>query len=85
MKIRFLGLLAEKLPSGAVRYRVRVEGQKAKRIPLSVPPDHPQFIEIYRAARTGVQISPRLPQKSAQSGGLSAGWPRSTSPRWSER
>ncbi|MBU2963365.1 tyrosine-type recombinase/integrase [Citreicella sp. C3M06] len=58
MKIRYPGLLAEKLPSGAIRYRVRVEGDKARRIPLSVTPDHPQFVEIYRAARGGVTLAP---------------------------
>ena len=58
MKIRFPGLLAEKLPSGATRYRVRVEGDKTRRIPLSVAPDHPQFMEIYRAARAGLALTP---------------------------
>lgn len=73
MKINLPGLLAEKLPSGAVRYRVRVEGNKARRIPLSVTPDHPQFMEIYRAARAGVRISPEAtPEERAIRG--SVGW-----------
>lgn len=57
-KIRYPGLLCERLPSGALCYRVRVEGDKARRVPLSVTPDHPQFIEIFRAARAGVRLDP---------------------------
>lgn len=73
MKIRYPGLLAEKLPSGAIRYRVRIEGDKARRIPLSVTPDHPQFVEIYRAARAGVRISPEAtPEERAIRGSI--GW-----------
>lgn len=58
LKVKYPGLLCEKLPSGATRYRVRVAGNKAKRIPLSVAPDHPQFSEIYHAARAGVKLEP---------------------------
>ncbi|WP_010142089.1 tyrosine-type recombinase/integrase [Oceanicola sp. S124] len=58
MQVRYPGLLAEKLPSGKIRYRVRVEGDKTRRIALSVAPDHPQFVEIYRAARAGVILTP---------------------------
>ncbi len=58
MNIKYPGLVQEKLPSGATRYRVRVEGMPNKRISLSVTPDHPQFSEIYYAARAGVKISP---------------------------
>ncbi|WP_240643535.1 tyrosine-type recombinase/integrase [Paracoccus siganidrum] len=73
MKIAYPGLLREKLPSGAVRYRVRVEGDKTRRIPLSVMPDHPQFIEIYHAARAGVRIEPEAsPEERAIRG--SVGW-----------
>lgn len=73
MKIRYPGLLAEKLPSGAIRYRVRIEGDKARRIPISVTPDHPQFVEIYRAARAGVRLTPEAtPEERAIRGSI--GW-----------
>lgn len=73
MKIRYPGLLCERLPSGAVRYRVRVEGDKARRIPLSVTPDHQQFVEIYHAARAGVRLDPEAsPEDRAIRG--SVGW-----------
>lgn len=61
MKIKYPGLLCERLPSGAVRYRVRVEGDKARRIPLSVAPDHPHFVELYLAARAGLRLDPQAP------------------------
>ena len=73
MKVKYPGLLAEKLPSGATRYRVRVEGNKAKRIPLTITPDHPQFVEVYLAARAGVRISPEsTPEERAIRGSI--GW-----------
>lgn len=73
VKIDLPGLLAEKLPSGAVRYRVRVAGDKAKRIALLVGPDHKDFMEIYRAARAGVQLAPEAtPEERAIKGSI--GW-----------
>lgn len=54
--IELPGLLKERLPSGAFRYRVRVEGNKSRRIRLNVTPDHPDFMEHYRAARRGVAL-----------------------------
>ena len=53
MRVQFPGLLIERLPSGANRYRVRVEGDKAKRIVMPVPPDHADFSRHYHAARCG--------------------------------
>lgn len=73
MKIDFPGLLRERLPSGAMRYRVRVAGDKARRIPLTVTPDHPQFPEIYRAARAGVRIEPEASAEERAIRG-SVGW-----------
>lgn len=73
MKLTFPGLICEPMPSGNVRYRVRVEGNKFKRIALTVDPDHPQFMELYRAARAGIQISPEAtPEDLAIRGSL--GW-----------
>jgi len=59
MRINLPGLLRERLPSGADRWRVRVAGDKAKRITLPVCPDHPDFAEIYHAARRGIVMQPR--------------------------
>jgi integrase len=39
---------------------VRVEGNKRKRIAVSVGPDHPEFTEIYLAARAGVKVAPTV-------------------------
>lgn len=59
MKLDLPGLLREQMPSGASRWRVRVAGDKARRIPLSVTPDHPEFMEIYHAARRGIRLEPQ--------------------------
>ncbi|MCE6968047.1 tyrosine-type recombinase/integrase [Cereibacter sphaeroides] len=53
MMIDLPGLLRERMPSGNYRYRVRVEGRKHVRVPLPVTPEHPNFMEYYRAARAG--------------------------------
>ena len=53
VRVDFPGLLIERMASGALRYRVRVEGNKAKRIRLPVGPDHPDFGNLYWAARGG--------------------------------
>tara|TARA_R110000787_G_scaffold283441_1_gene396216 strand:- start:121 stop:1206 length:1086 start_codon:yes stop_codon:yes gene_type:complete len=58
LKIKLAGLWAEKLPSGQVRYRVRVEGNPSRKIRLHVSPDHPNFMEHYRAARAGIELPP---------------------------
>lgn len=57
MRLTYDGLLVEPLPSGNVRYRVRVEGNKRRRITLPVGPDHAEFHQIYRAARAGVRLA----------------------------
>ncbi|MDF1685310.1 MAG: tyrosine-type recombinase/integrase [Parvibaculaceae bacterium] len=58
MKVEFPGLIIEKLPSGNSRIRVRVEGDKTRRIRLHVALDHKDFLEHYRAARQGVALKP---------------------------
>jgi integrase len=55
VKIEFPGLLIERLPSGQVRYRVRVEGNKRKRIRIKAVPGDPDFTEQYFAARAGIE------------------------------
>lgn len=71
MKVRFPGLVEEKMPSGAIRRRVRVEGRPGKRIRIYVAPDNPKFSEHYHAARTGIQLKPETkPENSAISGSV---------------
>lgn len=53
MRVNLPGLLIERTSSGALRYRVRPEGNKTRRIKLTVPPDHPDFPAQYDAARKG--------------------------------
>jgi integrase len=71
MRLRYPGLMAERLPSGTLRYRVRPAGQKARKITLRVGPEHPAFGEHYHAARAGVQLAPE-PERQAIRG--SVGW-----------
>ena len=53
MQIKLAGLVVDKTPSGATRYRVRQEGNKTKRTTLPVDPHHPDFLHHYYAAREG--------------------------------
>ena len=62
MKVRFRGYVPEKLPSGEVRHRVRVEGQPKRRIRIPVGPDDPTFSEHYYAARAGQKPDERAPR-----------------------
>lgn len=73
MKVNYPGLLREKLPSGNYRYRVRVEGDKKRRIPLHIGPDNKLFSEHYRAARRGIEIKPETKPEETQIQG-SLGW-----------
>lgn len=55
MKINYPGLLPpERLPSGSMRYRVRVRGNKSKRIRIYCSPEHEKFREQYLSARAGI-------------------------------
>lgn len=73
LKIDLPGLLIERTRAGAVFYRVRTERDKTKRIALCVTPDHPAFMEHYRAARAGVRME--KPQDAPQRAiAQSLGW-----------
>jgi integrase len=74
VKIDYPGLLKEPLPSGKWRYRVRVQGKKAQRIPLSVTPDHPNFREHYYAARQGIRMAPEPISEATTALHGSMGW-----------
>ncbi len=58
MKIEktYEGLCEEKTPAGTPRWRVRVEGQKTKRITIPVGPDHEDFEDHYLSARAGLKL-----------------------------
>lgn len=73
MKLDYPGLLREPMPSGAIRWRVRVEGKKARRITLNVNPEHPTFREHYYAARAGIQLAPPEDIEASAIAG-SVGW-----------
>ena len=53
MLVNLPGLLRERNRNGTPRWRVRVEGDKARRITLPVGPDDPDFRNHYEAARAG--------------------------------
>lgn len=53
MRVNFPGLLIERHRNGTPRYRVRVEGDKTRRIHIPVTPDDPSFANYYYAARAG--------------------------------
>jgi integrase len=66
MRVDFPGYMPEKLPSGAIRHRVRVQGEKRRKITIPVGPDHPDFGNHYWAARGGEQwvaATPAEPMK----------------------
>jgi integrase len=58
MRVDFPGLLIEKNRNGTKRYRVRVEGNKRKRMTVPVGPEHSDFAHHYYAARAGETWSP---------------------------
>ena len=50
------GLCEEKTAAGTTRWRVRVEGQKRKKITIPVGPSHDDFDDHYNAARAGQRL-----------------------------
>lgn len=66
LKKKYPGLLKEETPAKNTRWRVRVLGQKKRRITLSVDPDHPDFDEHYDAARGGRKLEAKAPVKSVR-------------------
>lgn len=73
MRLHLPGLSREKTPAGKVRWRVRVQGERRRKITLAVGPDHPAFSECYHAARRGRHVTPEdRPEAEHLSGSL--GW-----------
>lgn len=63
MKYHFPGLLKDKTASGTMRWRVRVEGNRDKKILIPVGPGEPTFHEHYAAARAGEKLQLIKPVK----------------------
>ena len=64
VEVRYAGLCREKTPSGAVRWRVRVEGEKCRKITVPVGPEHKDFRVHYEAARDGRKLEVKQGQKT---------------------
>jgi len=58
MRVQLPGLLRETHRNGTPRWRVRVEGDKTRRIAIPVGPGHPDFLDHYHAARAGEAWAP---------------------------
>lgn len=61
MRVNLPGLLQERHRNGSTRWRVRVEGDKTRRIHIPVGPDHADFLDHYYAARSGEVFRPKSP------------------------
>lgn len=67
MRVDFPGLLIERNRNGSPRYRVRVEGQRTRRVTIPVGPDHEDFANHYYAARAGEIWEPDHPRVTERS------------------
>lgn len=63
MKYEFKGLLDDKLPSGNIRWRVRVKGEPNRKIRIPMGPGEPGFDAHYSAARKGLVVEATKPLK----------------------
>lgn len=58
MRLHLPGL-TRRIRGGKVTWRCRVEGDVNRKITLPVAPDHPDFMDHYRAARAGERLAPK--------------------------
>jgi integrase len=65
--VKFPGFVIEKNRNGSPRYRVRVEGQKGRKITIPVGPDSTDFANHYYAARAGEIWEPPNVQREKES------------------
>jgi integrase len=74
INVEYPGLCDEKTGSGRRRWRVRVEGEKTKKITLPVSPKHPEFHRYYAAARQGqkLELATRKPVSAKSFDGMKA-------------
>ncbi|SFQ71385.1 hypothetical protein SAMN05421853_1451 [Roseivivax halotolerans] len=64
MKHRFPGLLKDRTAAGTIRWRVRVEGDRNRKLPIPMGPGEPGFHEHYFAARAGRKLEEKKPEKA---------------------
>ncbi len=64
VELQYPGLCREKTPAGSLRWRVRVEGEKSRKIAILVGPGHAEFQDCYEAAREGRKFVPKDISKS---------------------
>lgn len=70
MRLNLPGLVKEQ-SRGKHRWRVRKEGNPRIKTTLTVTPDHPAFMEYYRAARAGIRLTPEIaPEDAAVRGSI---------------
>jgi len=68
VQLSYPGLCEEKTPSGRQRWRVRVDGEKTRKVTIPVGPGHEDFEDHYRAARLGERLE-RKPVELYQKNG----------------
>ncbi len=73
VRVDYPGYYAERLPSGNTRHMVRVKGQKSKRFTLPFGPVHPDFQQVYLAARAGIKPNKADGQRPVPTSGT-VGW-----------
>lgn len=66
MRVNYPGLLIERHRNGSLRYRVRMERDKARRTAIPVGPDDPDFLNYYYAARAGAEWVPEVRPEPVQ-------------------
>ena len=66
VELQYPGLCSEVTPAGNPRWRVRVEGLKAKKITIPLGPGHPDFQLHYEAARQGRRLEVQAPAKPSR-------------------
>lgn len=67
MRVNLPGLVIERNRNGTTRYRVRPEGKPGAKISVPVPPDDPDFLHHYHAARAGHIWQPTKPRVAQDS------------------
>jgi integrase len=64
MRFDYKGLLKDKTAAGTIRWRVRVEGDRNRKIRIPVGPEEPLFQDHYAAARSGDKLELTKPARA---------------------
>ena len=70
VQLSYPGLCYEKTPSGRPRWRVRIDGEKARKVTIPVGPGHEEFEDHYRAARVGERLESKSVDLNKAKGSL---------------